>query len=165
MAWTTPRTWVAGETISAAQLNANVRDNTNALYREISYTERTTDVSITATTEAGATTILTAAAFTANGTDAYEISCFGSRLQLPGAGLTTTLWLYLDGASVGQIGYYHGNAGDAVVTVSRRLVPASGSRTFSLRGSNSTGATSTFYAGTGGSGLFVPAFIRITKAT
>lgn len=32
MAWTTPRTWVAGEVVTAAYMNANVRDNTNHLY-------------------------------------------------------------------------------------------------------------------------------------
>ncbi len=31
MAWTTPRTWVAGETPTAAQFNAHVRDNLDAL--------------------------------------------------------------------------------------------------------------------------------------
>jgi hypothetical protein len=29
MAWTTPRTWVTGETVTAAQMNAHVRDNFN----------------------------------------------------------------------------------------------------------------------------------------
>ncbi len=32
MAWTTPRTWVVGETPTAAQFNAHVRDNLNFLY-------------------------------------------------------------------------------------------------------------------------------------
>ena len=31
MAWTSPRTWVAGNALTAAQLNVDVRDNTNAL--------------------------------------------------------------------------------------------------------------------------------------
>src|SRR5438128_9367934 len=31
MAWTSPRTWVATETVTAAQLNTHVRDNENAL--------------------------------------------------------------------------------------------------------------------------------------
>lgn len=32
MAWTTPRTWVAGETVTAAQLNAHIRDNLDFLH-------------------------------------------------------------------------------------------------------------------------------------
>src|SRR3990167_11504218 len=31
MAWTSPRTWVTGETVTAALLNTHVRDNLNAL--------------------------------------------------------------------------------------------------------------------------------------
>lgn len=32
MAWTTPRTWTAGEVVTASMLNTHVRDNTLALY-------------------------------------------------------------------------------------------------------------------------------------
>lgn len=32
MAWTTPRTWVPGETVTASIMNAHVRDNLQALY-------------------------------------------------------------------------------------------------------------------------------------
>jgi hypothetical protein len=32
MAWTTPRTWSTGETVTAAIMNAHVRDNLNFLY-------------------------------------------------------------------------------------------------------------------------------------
>lgn len=31
MAWTTPRTWVAGETVTAALFNSHIRDNFNAI--------------------------------------------------------------------------------------------------------------------------------------
>lgn len=31
MAWTAPKTWVAGETVTAAQLNAHLRDNLKAI--------------------------------------------------------------------------------------------------------------------------------------
>src|SRR5262245_7568818 len=32
MAWTTPRTWVAGELVTASMLNTHLRDNLNFLY-------------------------------------------------------------------------------------------------------------------------------------
>jgi hypothetical protein len=35
MAWTTPRTWVSGETVSAVLMNTHVRDNLNLLKTEI----------------------------------------------------------------------------------------------------------------------------------
>lgn len=38
MAWTTPRTWVAGEVPTASIFNAHVRDNLNALTTWVSYT-------------------------------------------------------------------------------------------------------------------------------
>ena len=38
MAWTTPRTWVAGETVTAALLNTHLRDNLNALTTLTSFT-------------------------------------------------------------------------------------------------------------------------------
>lgn len=37
MTWTTPRTWVAGETVTAAIMNAHVRDNLNALKNGVQY--------------------------------------------------------------------------------------------------------------------------------
>jgi hypothetical protein len=35
MAWTTPRTWTAGEVVTAAMMNAHVRDNLNVLKTNI----------------------------------------------------------------------------------------------------------------------------------
>lgn len=35
MAWTTPRTWVPGELVTASMMNIHVRDNMNALKAEI----------------------------------------------------------------------------------------------------------------------------------
>lgn len=35
MAWTTPRTWVVGELVSEAQLNAEIRDKLNLLKTSI----------------------------------------------------------------------------------------------------------------------------------
>jgi len=38
MAWTTPRTWVAGELVTATMLNAQVRDNENFIWSEGTWT-------------------------------------------------------------------------------------------------------------------------------
>lgn len=38
MAWTTPRTWVGGEIVTAALLNSHLRDNLNAIVTPTSYT-------------------------------------------------------------------------------------------------------------------------------
>jgi hypothetical protein len=35
MAWTTPRTWNAGETVTSTLMNVHIRDNLNFLYAEV----------------------------------------------------------------------------------------------------------------------------------
>ena len=47
MGWTAPRTWVAGETVTAALMNAHVRDNLLALN---GYATKTADESVTSST-------------------------------------------------------------------------------------------------------------------
>lgn len=47
MGWTTPRTWVTGEVVTAAEMNTNIRDNTNALARR--YFIKTTTKAVTNT--------------------------------------------------------------------------------------------------------------------
>lgn len=123
------------------------------------YTAFTADVSITATTEATANTVVTAGAFTADGSSAYVVEFFA-----PGVGTgtnVTKLWLYQDGASIGQLGVSLILSGSATpVMVGRRLVPASGSRTYSIRASVDAG-TGTVYAGAGGNGNVCPGYIRV----
>ncbi len=47
MAWTSPRTWVAGETVTAALMNAHVRDNFKALADAwVSYTPTYSNLSL-----------------------------------------------------------------------------------------------------------------------
>jgi len=42
--WTTPRTWVSGEVVTAAEMNAHVRDNLNAIN---AFVRKTADESVT----------------------------------------------------------------------------------------------------------------------
>src|SRR4030095_8765276 len=48
MAWTTPKTWSAGETLTAANFNTHIRDNLNATWRLIA--RKTADETVSATT-------------------------------------------------------------------------------------------------------------------
>jgi hypothetical protein len=61
VAWTTPRTWVAGETVTAALLNTHVRDNMNAIDPTVVGTgpARIGARATTAATQAIATTTVT----------------------------------------------------------------------------------------------------------
>jgi len=58
MAWTTPRTWNVGELVTAAFLNTNIRDNTNALLHPIVLSGTTiTIANSTAETSLGKVTV------------------------------------------------------------------------------------------------------------
>ena len=64
MAWTDPRTWVNAEVVTFTVMNTHVRDNLRELWHELNYTEFTASVSVTATTEATANTIVSSGAIT-----------------------------------------------------------------------------------------------------
>lgn len=49
MAWTTPRTWVAGETVTAALFNTHIRDNLNALKSPPTDSQRLDEANLTTT--------------------------------------------------------------------------------------------------------------------
>jgi hypothetical protein len=77
------------------------------------------------------------------------------------------LWLYQDGVSIGTLATIQVPAAASMqvpVRVARRLTPAAGSHTYSVRASVSTGS-GTVYAGVGGIGVNVPTFIRISLAS
>ena len=68
MAWTTPATFTSGQILTAAQMNTNVRDNTNALYgslRRIGYESTSSNITISATSIATATDAFTDITWTA----------------------------------------------------------------------------------------------------
>jgi len=132
---------------------------------EVAYLEITADVAVTATTEAAAATVVTAPAFTADGSSQYLIEA-QLIAQPPGtSGQSIIFVLYLDGVSLGLFGQIMGNSATGLISslrLARRLTPAAGARTFSLR-AYVTGGTGNVFAGAGGVGVYVPAFIRITK--
>lgn len=46
----TPRTWVVGETVTAALMNAEIRDQMNTLIADVDYVHKTADESVTSST-------------------------------------------------------------------------------------------------------------------
>ncbi len=135
---------------------------------ELAYAEITADVVLSATTEATANTIVTAPTVTFDGATAVLIEFFSPRITDGGA--TDGGWqlFVYDGAtSIGSIAFFqHGAASyiHAPVHARRRLTPAAGSHTYSIRGIKLGVNNATVQGGAGGSGALVPAFIRITKA-
>lgn len=134
----------------------------------LAYVEKTSNTSVTATTEGTADTVVTATAITFDGATVAMIEFYAPLVDNPagGASRSQTLVLYEDGASIGQIGQVLNTAtavNQTPVHVVRRRTPAAGSRTYSIRAYVSAG-TGTVYGGAGGSGAIMPAFILVVKA-
>src|SRR5262245_3178839 len=136
----------------------------------LSYVEITSPVSLRATNETAATTVVTAAAVTCDGSTVVCVEFHTSEIRVAAASnAEARLLLYQDGSLIGRLAeFYAGstNGGGfySPVFVRRFLTPAAGSRTFSIRGVNAAGAA-TVQAGSGGStaGSPMPAYIRVTS--
>jgi hypothetical protein len=123
-----------------------------------SYDEFTAPVSITATTEGSANTIVTAGSVTYDGTTAVRVE-FGC-VRLDKGSTETQLWLYDNGVSIGMIGR---TPNTCAVMVACRLTPSNAAHVYSIRGAVD-GGTGFAQAGVGGAGVMMPGFIRVTKA-
>lgn len=135
---------------------------------ELDYVQFTSNVSPTATTEAGANTVVTGSSVAYDGSTAVMIEFFSpvARSDAGAAGRTLNIFLFEDGSSLGFIGQISTptSAGTLqVLNCKRRLTPSNGNHTYSIRASVSAG-TGFIGAGAGGVGNNVPGFIRITEA-
>lgn len=132
----------------------------------LTYNEVTAPTTISATTEATANAIVTASAFTFNGATPVMIEYWFPSASAIGAWtLKMVLWDDTAAASIGLFGDFTGAAGAASGPLNgrRRLTPANGARTYSIRAFRVT-ANGTVAAGAGGAAANVPGFIRITRA-
>lgn len=135
---------------------------------QIDYVEKTSNTSVTATSEGTANTVVTGSAVTYDGSTSIVVEFFAFSANVPaGAGNQITLVLYDNGSSIGLLGRVRtpaaGTALEVTVRMARRLTPSAEAHTYSIRAYVNTG-TGSVDAGAGGSGAVVPAFIRITKA-
>jgi hypothetical protein len=135
---------------------------------ELAYNETPADVPLTATSEATAHIVGTASAVTLDGATPIIIEFFASLVGAgPNAGNATALWLYDGAVSLGRIGYVSTPAGANLYTpvrVARRLTPSAGVHNFTIRASITGGNGGIVASGVGGTGVPVPAFIRISTA-
>lgn len=160
---------------AAGQVLGRVGSDLGSLYPpgyEFDYMAFTSPVSITATSEATANTVVTGSAVTYDGSTVVMVEFFcpyGSTPPADAAQLNT--WLYDGSSSIGRLEYRqndgnHNAGGDtpsaSAVFGSRRLTPSNASHTYSVRSSVSTG-TGSMGAGAGGNAAVMPGFIRITK--
>lgn len=161
MPWTPPRTWVNGEIPTQTEFNTHVRDNTKEIWRELAYTEFSAPVTVSATTEATATAIVSAGAITFTA-DPIDIEFYAPAWTPGSAAEDLFLWLY-DGTSIGKIGAGRlGTVAQGALIGRRRLTPTAAAHTYSIR-AHTTATAHTVQAGTGGAGTYVPGFIRIMQ--
>ena len=133
----------------------------------LSYTEFTGNVSITATSEATATTIVTAPALTFDGATGVEIEFFtpDATLAANAAGNALVLVLYDGAASIGFLTQVSTGATtflDYQLRPLRRLTPSAAAHTYSVRGYRSN-ANCTINAGVGGLAAFVPGWLKVSR--
>lgn len=153
----------SGSLATVGNFGNPVYQNLREVWYEAAYTQITANVSITATTEATANTVVTASALTFNGTQTALIEFFTPR-AITASNTGIVFCLYDGSSSAGQMGRLISSTGGVVespVDVSRRLIPSAASHTYSIR-AFSTAGTATVTAGAGGTGVFMPAFVRIT---
>lgn len=141
----------------------NIINYLNTL-REVAYVEFTGDVTVTATTVAGANQIVSAGAITLEAVPhMIEFYC----PQATQTGVQNFLILR-DGTTVlGTLSRFAAGVSAAPVYACRRLTPTAASHTYNFASWNAAAGTWTYQAGTGGAAgdttTDLPGFIRITR--
>lgn len=135
--------------------------------QEITYVEKTSNTTISGTTDAGATTVLSTSSVEYDGKPIL-IEFFAPRVtpnDADAAWIAVTLWE--DSTDLGRIWFASTvaamNGAPAGVHAARRRSPSKGAHTYTVKAFRAVG-DGTVEAGPGGAGDFVPAFIRITRA-
>lgn len=134
---------------------------------ELDYVQFTSDAVCSATTEAGATTIVTANAITFDGATAVLIEFFAVTHTISAASLNAFMVLYDGAASIGQMWQGKEATAQAAGSVygAHRFTPSAASHTYSIRGYVSAAGDITVYAGAGGLGVRMPGYIRISRVS
>lgn len=150
-----------GETVTAAQLNA--LGNNHRFQAEVGYQEKTTDVSVTATTVGTANEIVTLGAITYDAVP-HLIEFWGPRADQAASVCNVIL---RDGTTVlGTLTRLVASQNQPVLYLARRLTPTAASHTYNVAAWVGSG-TWTFQAGTGGtagdSTTDLPIWIRATR--
>ncbi len=128
---------------------------------ELDYAQITSNVNQTATTEGTGNTVVTGASVTYDG--APVMVEFMSSQVNPSGNNTLTFVLVDAGTAIGWLGVINTSAGIYMpVCLKRRFTPSAGAHTYGIEvfGGASGG---TVFAGAGGAGVNMPAYMRITK--
>lgn len=130
----------------------------------LSYDEFSVPVSITATTEGTANLVLTSSAAGCSG-GAVRVEFFSPAVDSGSPGADSMKFvLQQDGVDIGLFAQVYSPSSEDLIPVHlvRRLVPAAGAHTFSVRAFVSAG-TGSVAAGVGTAGNLLPGFIWVTQ--
>lgn len=147
---------------SGTESGLNGGGDTATVPTELAYKEITSNVNVTATSEATADTIVTADAFTPDGSTVVMLE-FWSYLVTPenADGVHMIFYLYDGSTSLGNVGQItHGGTAQqrpGPVYIRRRLTPTAAAHTYSIRCSTGSGTAVV------GASSAAPAFIRATS--
>lgn len=133
---------------------------------EAGYAEKTSNTDCTATSEATATTVVTAPMLYFDGASSYMIEFGTNAWAQDSTSPTNRLVLFEDGSAIGTL--FQGvapstSSGKPGFTVRRRITPSAGYHTYSIRGWVSSASTWIIAGDTFGSGIDSPAYLRISR--
>lgn len=147
---------------------ADALDTLIARATPIYYGEITAPVSVTATTAAGAQSVINPGNLTYDGGPVLvEFWCQNLQTPNTGAGASTLLNLWDANTDLGflaQIISPSAGANGISLLARRRLTPTAGAHNFNVRAWVSPSGTGTVSAGPGGPGAVAPASLRIVRA-
>ena len=129
---------------------------------EIAHNDYSSNVTISATTEATANQVVAAPAVTFDGATTVLVEFYAPSVN--GGGQVFQIGLFDGSSPLGILVYSNLATGSfQSVYVRRRLTPSAASHTYSVRAWIAAGS-GTVHGGSGGSGQVMPGFIRITRA-
>lgn len=151
--WSTPVAATAASSLAGFQID----------YAQIT----TASVNITATAESTADVVITGSSVLFDGAAIMvDFYCPDATPDATAAGRALTFDLYMDGASLGQMGLELTPAAASMrlpIFCTKRITPSAATHVFSVRAHVNAG-TGIVRSGAGGSGNSSPSFLRITKA-
>ncbi|HKY67413.1 MAG TPA: hypothetical protein VJM49_13620 [Acidimicrobiales bacterium] len=147
----------------------SVADAINAAVpRELAYAQVTASKTVTAGAEVSADPVVLAPSVTFDGSTVVLIEFFTPAVAPAiAANANVMLFLYQDGASIGRMAAVVNPAAAnmyAPVYAVRRMTPTAGAHQYTFA-AIVAGGNGTVVAGPGGVGQYMPAFIRISKAS
>jgi hypothetical protein len=166
-----PTGTIAATDVQAAIAEVASEATANLAGVELDYVAFTSPVSVTATAEASATTIVTGSAVVYDGSTVAVIELVVPDVDMGGqnVGDLTIVWLYDGSSSIGFAAVLRNpltgaNALRQPIHIAHRLTPSAATHTYSWRGTvTNASRPASIAAGAGGAGARLPGYIRITR--